>query len=132
MKKLCDPTIEKIFAVVIMLLMLFGCTGLKPNTLVTKVGDIGFYYMLKNNPTYKAKVVSGIAEIKTYLNGTVTYLDLINEVSAVFPNEYSDIAKIIINDFSSDSPILTTTIPLLDSYKQGVIAELDRILLLTK
>ena len=115
-----------------MLFVLLGCTGLNPSVIVNTSTDVAFALVLQNNPAYKPAVVVGLNEVKTVLSGSLTYNDLLVEITKAFPNQYAVIATIIIGDLNADQPVSTSAIPLLDSYKAGVITEIDHLILLAQ
>lgn len=122
---------KKLFAVLIMLAMLCSCTGLNPSVIVNTGTDVAFALVLQNNPAYKPAIVVGLNQVKTVLSGSITYDDLLVQITKAFPDQYALVATIIIGDLNADQPVLTTTIPLLDSYKTAVTAEIDHLILLT-
>lgn len=121
---------KKILVVIMMLMVLSGCSGLNVSTATSVATDIAFTMVLKNNPSYKPVVVNGLNALKTVLNGEVTYDDLITIISKKFAGEYSYVAVLITAYIDTDKPVFSTYLPLFDEYKQGVVDKIDRFLML--
>ena len=123
---------KKLFAtLVIMILLVTGCTGINSSTATNIATDVAFSMVLQNNPAYKVPVVAGITAVKTFLDGQATYEALVSEISKQFPDKYAYIGTIILGYIESDKPVSTSAINLLDSYKTAVVKKLDQLLLLT-
>jgi hypothetical protein len=120
---------KKIF-IGFMLLVLIGCTGLNANQVVTTASDVGLAMVLNNNPAYKAPTVVALNEIKALLSGNITYDDLIVALAKYSAPEYAYIILILKADLSTDTPISTTVLPMLDSYKAGIIKRIDNYILI--
>lgn len=121
---------KKLLLGILLLVMVSGCTGLNVNVAANVASDLAFTLVLQNNPTYKPIVSKGLQDIKAFLVGTVTYDDLILQISKVFDGKYAYIGVILSGYIEADTPIFQTYQPLLDSYKAGVIKKLDRFILL--
>lgn len=121
---------KKVLIGLIMLGLLIGCTALQVKTTTNAATDGAFYLVLKNNPDYKAPVIAGLQRVKTFLAGDVTYDALILEVSKAFGEKYTYLAIILTDDLATDLPYFETHITLFETYKQGVIKKVDRLILL--
>jgi hypothetical protein len=121
---------KKLFAVVFMLVFVTGCTGLNTTVAVNVATDTAFVLALQNNPSYKAPVIDALNKIKTFLNGKVTYDDLILEISKQLPDKYAVIAVVLTGYIETDKPVFETYLSMLDSYKSDVIKKIDRLILL--
>jgi hypothetical protein len=121
---------KKALIVVAMFFILTGCAGLNVNTAANVATDIAFTQVLLNNPGYKAPVTKGLQEVKTFLQGMVTYTDLITQISKSFGGKYAYIGIVIIGYLDTDKPIFETNLTLFDAYKAGVVKKIDRLLLL--
>jgi hypothetical protein len=117
--------------VLMMLFLLIGCAGLQPKPIITAGTDTAFVLVLQNNPSYKPAIVAGLNEIKAVLSGSLTYDDLLIQITKSLPGPYAVVATIFIGELSADMPISTTAIPMLDSYKTGVSNYIDHLILLT-
>ena len=111
-------------------LFLFGCVGLQPKPIVTAGTDIAFVLVLQNNPSYKPEIVKALNDIKTVLSGSITYDDLLVQITKLLPGKYAIIASILIGELNGDQPVSTTVFPMLDSYKTDIVKELDHLILL--
>ena len=120
---------KKIF-IGFMLLVLVGCTGLNANQVVTTASDVGLAMVLKNNPQYKAPTVVALNEIKALLAGSITYDSLLIELARYAAPEYAYIILILKADLSTDTPVSTSVLPMLDSYKAGIIKRIDNYILI--
>jgi hypothetical protein len=120
---------KKIF-IGFMLLVLVGCTGLNANQVVTTASDVGLAMVLKNNPQYKAPTVVALNEIKALLAGSITYDSLLIELAKYAAPEYAYIILILKADLSTDTPVSTSVLPMLDSYKAGIIKRIDNYILI--
>jgi len=120
---------KKIF-IGFMLLVLVGCTGLNANQVVTTASDVGLSMVLKNNPQYKAPTVVALNEIKALLAGSITYDSLLIELARYAAPEYAYIILILKADLSTDTPVSTSVLPMLDSYKAGIIKRIDNYILI--
>lgn len=121
---------KKLFAVILMLAMVTGCAGLNTSIAVNVATDTAFVLALQNNPSYKVPVIDALNKIKTFLNGKVTYDDLILEISKQLPDKYAAVAVILIGYIETDKPVFETYLTMFDSYKAGVITKIDRLILL--
>jgi hypothetical protein len=122
---------KKLFVGIMFLIMLAGCAGLNTSTATNIASDVAFTMVLQNNPSYKAPVASALQSIRDYLSGEVTYNDLIKMISDVLPDQYAVVAIILTGYIETDKPVFETYLPMFDSYKEGIIAKIDRFLLLT-
>lgn len=121
---------KKIFAAILMLAFITGCTGLNASTSVNVATDTAFVLALQNNPSYKAPVIDALNKIKTFLSGKVTYDDLILEISKQLPDKYAVIAVVLTGYIETDKPVFETYLSMLDSYKVDVIKKIDRLITL--
>lgn len=121
---------KKLLAVVFMLVFVTGCTGLNTTVAVNVATDTAFVLALQNNPSYKAPVIEALNKIKTFLNGKVTYDDLILEISKQLPDKYAVIAVVLTGYIETDKPVFETYLSMLDSYKSDVIKKIDRLITL--
>jgi hypothetical protein len=111
-------------------MFMISCTGITNNVPVNVATDTAFVLVLQNNPQYKPEVIAGLEKVKVILNGSLTYDDLILEISKQFPDKYAYIGIILSGYIATDKPIFETWLPMLDSYKEAVIAKIDRFILL--
>jgi hypothetical protein len=121
---------KKLFAVIIMLVMLLGCAGMNVSVPVNVATDTAFVLVLQNNPSYKPQIIISLNAIKVFLANDVTYDDLLIEIVKVLPKPYDVVAVILSGYLDTDKPVSTSLIPMLDSYKQSVIAKIDRFIFL--
>jgi hypothetical protein len=121
---------KKLFAGIMLLLMLVGCAGLNTSTAVNVATDTAFVLALQNNPSYKAPVIFALQNIKTFLSRKVTYDDLILEISKQLPDKYAVIAIILTGYIETDKPVFETYLSMLDSYKGDISNKIDRLILL--
>lgn len=124
---------KKLFAAIIMLAMLMGyvgCTGLNTSVAVNVATDTAFVLALQSNPTYKAPVIVALKEVKAVLTGTVTYDDLIIQITKAFGPKYAVIGVVLSGYIAEDKPLFETYLPMLESYKAGILAKIDRFILL--
>lgn len=121
---------KKILLTVLCLLTLIGCTGLNTNTAINVTTDTAFVLVLQNNPSYKPAVISALTSLKTFLSGDVTYDQLITEITKQLPGQYKVVGTILTAYISADQPVSVTYLSMLDSYKKGIIAKIDRLILL--
>jgi len=118
-----------------MMLTVVGCASLQTNTnaqtAVKVTTDVAFIAALQNNPSYKADVVAGLKNLKLFLNVTgCTYDEFLAEVIEQFPqtSKYAIYAVVISYYLDCDKPVSTTLIPMLDNYKAGIEAKIDRLI----
>jgi hypothetical protein len=114
----------------LLLMMLMGCAGTNASVPVNVATDVAFVLVLQNNPTYKAPVIAALEATKTFVSGKVTYDDLIAQISKQFGGQYAYVGVILQGYLDTDKPVFETYLPLLDSYKAGIIAKIDRLILL--
>ncbi len=107
-----------------------GCTGINTSTATNIATDTALAAVLQNNPEYKPAVVSALKGVKVFLEGKVTYAELLAEVSRRFDGKYAYVGVIIAGYLDADKPVFESNIALLDSYKEAVSARLDRWILL--
>lgn len=119
---------KKIFVGFMFLMMLAGCAGLNTSTTINASTDVAFALFIQNNPNHKAEVVTALNSIKTFLNGEVTYDDLILEIAKRLPDQYKVVAVILTSYIEDDKPVFETYINLLNSYKAGIIKKIDRLI----
>lgn len=115
----------------LILFLFVGCAGLNVSVPVDMASDVTFVLVLKNNPAMKPVIANSLKELKVFLAGSVTYDAFIAEIGKKFGADYAYVGVILQGYISTDKPIFETWVPMLDSYKQGIIAKLDRYLLLT-
>ncbi len=121
---------KNILGVLLALILVTGCTGFNANTAVTTASDVGLVLVLKNNPQYKAPTLLVLNGVKTFLAGNVTYDQLVAEISKYAGNDYAYIVAIIMSDLSTDMPLSTSMIPMLDSYKVDLIKRIDHYIMI--
>lgn len=122
---------KKLFIVVVMILgLLSGCTGMNASVPVNVATDTAFVLVLQNNPQYKPAVVAGLQAVKTFLVGSVTFDDLMLMLPKQFTGKYAYVAVILAGYLDTDKPIFETYLPMLESYKSGIVAKIDRLLVL--
>lgn len=115
---------------VLMVSGLFGCAGLNTSVPVNVATDVAFVMVLQNNPSYKDAVVTALQSVKVFLNGEVTYDDLILFITNKFGGKYAYVGVILAAYIDADKPIFETHLTLFDEYKVGIIKKIDRLLLL--
>ncbi len=114
----------------LVILLMTGCTGINASVATNIATDVAFVSVLQNNPGYKVPVVSALQGIKVFLGGEVTYDQLVQEISRQFGGQYAYVGSILLGYIDSDTPISTSAINLLGSYKDAVTAKIDRLLIL--
>jgi hypothetical protein len=123
-------TIFSLFVAVMLIVGVIGCTGFNANQVATTASDVALALVLNNNPQYKPAVVVALKTTKTFLEGKVTYDDLMVELAKYTGTKYAYIFVIIAADFGGDKPLFETYLPMLDSYKAGLITRIDRWILI--
>ena len=120
----------------LMVLALIGCasmtTGLNTNQAANLATDTAFVLFLNHNPSLKPAVVASLGEVKAVMGSSMTYNELLGEISDRFP-EGSDMAlvgSVLALYIGSDKPLFESGIPMLDSYKKGVSEKIDRFIML--
>jgi len=121
---------KKLFVGIVFLMMVVGCAGLNTSTTINASTDVAFALFIQNNPNHKAEVVIALNKIKTFLNGKVTYDDLILEISKQLPDKYAVIAVVLTGYIETDKPVFETYLSMLDSYKVDVVKKIDRLIAL--
>jgi hypothetical protein len=121
---------KKIIVSLLMLVFLIGCAGITANAPVNIAVDTAFYLTLKNNPQYKPVVVQGLNAVKVALSGSLTYDQLMAEIAKQFPGDAAAIGVIVSGYIATDKPISVTLIPMSAAYKQAILVEIDKFLLL--
>ena len=121
---------KRLLISILLIGLLFGCAGISANAPVSATLDTAFYLALKNNPQYKSQVVVGLTATKVFLSGSVTYDQLIAEITKQFSGDYAAIGIILSGYVSTDKPISTNLFPMSDAYKSAIIMEIDKFLLL--
>src|SRR5665647_903048 len=106
--------------------------GIVANPVVNIAADGAFYLELKTHPQYKAPVITGLTALKVFLSGSVTYDQLILEITKQFPGDAAALGIILSKYVASDKPIFETFLPMLDSYKASIIVKIDDFLMLAK
>ena len=119
---------KKLFVAVMLLMMVIGCAGLNTSQTVNVATDAAFVGVLQNNPDHKAEIVQGLADLKTFLSGEVTYDSLIIEIAKRFPNQYTAAAAVLTSYLEADKPVFETYLPLMNDYKAGFITKIDRLI----
>lgn len=121
---------KKMILMILSLMLLFGCTGLNTNTTINAATDTAFVLIMQNNPSYKPVVVDALKAVKNALSGSITYDQLIAEITKQLPGQYAVVATMLSAYISADQPVSTSLLPMLDSYKEGVVKKIDRFILL--
>jgi len=124
---------RKIMIGLLMLMVLAGCnacTGLNANVAMNVATDTAFVMVMQNNPSYKPVVIAGLNTVKAFLSGNVTYDDLMLMLSKQFDGKYAYVYVILSGYINTDKPISETVLPMLGSYKAGIITKIDRLILL--
>lgn len=111
-------------------LFMSGCTGLNTGVVVNVVTDGSFVYYIQTHPDSKLAVVDALQKTKVLLAKTVTYDDLMLQLSTLFESKYAYIYLIIKDYIDTDKPLFETWFPMLESYKAAIIKKIDRLLLL--
>jgi len=111
------------------LISITGCP-LQVKPTLTAVANTAYILALNNNPSYKAPIVAGLNEVKSALNGSLTYDALITQIAKSLPAPYNVAATILQSELDADQPVSTTILPMTDSYKASVSAEIDRLIVL--
>lgn len=112
----------------LMLLFTVGCAGLNANVAINVATDTAFVMVMQNNPSYKPAVLAGLNTAKTFLAGNVTYDDLMLMLSKQFDGKYAYVYVILSGYINTDKPVFETVLPMLGSYKAGIIAKIDRLI----
>jgi len=120
--------VKMLFAGIMIIGLLTGCTGMNASVPVNVATDTAFVLVLQNNPQYKPDVVAGLQTIKLFLAGNVTYDALIMEISKQFGGKYAMIAVILTGYLDTDKPVSISAITMFDSYKSAVIIKIDRLI----
>lgn len=124
---------KKYFAVISMLVMFMlvvGCTGLNTSVAVNVATDTAFVLVLQNNPTYKAPVIVALKEIKAGLTESISYDTLVLLITKAFGPKYAVVGVVLSGYIAEDKPIFETYLPMLESYKAGILVKVDRFILL--
>lgn len=122
--------------IVLMVLVLSGCasmtTGLNTNQAANLATDTAFVLFLNHNPSYRPVVIESLTGVKTLLSSSMTYNDLLGEISDRFPegSDTAAVGAVLALYIGSDKPLFESGIPMLDSYKKGVVDKIDRLILL--
>jgi len=119
---------KKLFIGIMFLMMLTGCAGLNTSTAVNASAEVAFTLFIQNNQNHKAEVINALNNIKTFLNGEVTYDDLILEIAKQLPDQYKVVAIILTSYLEDDKPVFETYLTLFDDYKAGLITKIDRLI----
>ena len=119
-----------------MVLVLSGCasltSGLNTNQAANLATDTAFVLVLNHNPQYRPVVIESLTAIKAVLASSMTYNDLMLEIADRFPEE-SDVAAVgavLALYIGTDKPLFESVVPMLDSYKLGIVDKIDRLILL--
>ena len=120
---------RKLLVVFIMLAMLVGCAGIKAQPVIFAATDTAFLLVLQANPQYKAPVITGLQGIKLTLGGSITYDQLMVVVAQQLPVPYDAVAVIFTGFLQSDTPVSTNIFPMSQDYKNAIIVELDKLIL---
>ena len=121
---------KRLMILVVALGLFIGCAGLNTSVAVNVATDTAFVMALQNNPTYKPVVTKALQDVKLFLNGTVTYDDLMLFLAKQFNGKYAYVCVILTGYIDTDKPIFETYLPMLASYKAGIIKKIDRLILL--
>lgn len=121
---------KTLIALVLLVGMFIGCAGMNASVPVNVATDTAFVLVLQNNPTYKAPVIAGLQNVKTFLVGSVTFDDLMLMLPKQFMGKYAYVAVILAGYLDTDKPLFETYLPMLESYKSGIVAKIDRLILL--
>ena len=122
---------KKFLVMILMVGLLFGCTGLNVSTPINVATDAAFVLAIQNNPSYKPVIVATLIEVKAILsNEKLTYDQLLVAISEKFGGKYAVIGIIFSGYLAEDKPIFETYLPMLDSYKAAIIKKIDRFILL--
>jgi len=120
----------------LMVLVLSGCasltSGLNTNQAANLATDTAFVLVLNHNPQYRPVVIESLTAIKAVLASSMTYNDLMLEIADRFPEE-SDVAAVgavLALYIGTDKPLFESVVPMLDSYKLGIVDKIDRLILL--
>ena len=120
----------------LMVLVLSGCasltSGLNTNQAANLATDTAFVLFLNHNPQYRPVVIESLTAIKAVLASSMTYNDLMLEIADRFPEE-SDVAAVgavLALYIGTDKPLFESVVPMLDSYKLGIVDKIDRLILL--
>ena len=120
----------------LMVLVLSGCasltSGLNTNQAANLATDTAFVLVLNHNPQYRPVVIESLTAIKAVLASSMTYNDLMQEIADRFPEE-SDVAAVgavLALYIGTDKPLFESVVPMLDSYKLGIVDKIDRLILL--
>lgn len=121
---------KNLLAVMVMVVVMTGCTGINTGVMVNVATDAAFVLVLQNNPSYKPVVIAALTEVKSMLANSMTYDELVLAIAAKLPGKYAVVAVALSAYISSDKPYFETYLPMLDSYKQAVATKIDRFLFL--
>lgn len=116
--------------------LLGGCasltTGLNTNQAANLAADTAFVLFLNHNPSARVAVIEGLNGVKAVMGSSVTYQDLLAEISGRFPGDgdMASVGAVLMLYLEGDKPLFESGIPLLDSYKNGLTAKIDRLILL--
>ena len=120
----------------LMVLVLSGCasltSGLNTNQAANLATDTAFVLVLNHNPQYRPEVIESLTAIKAVLASSMTYNDLMLEIAGRFPED-SDVAAVgavLALYIGTDKPLFESGVPMLDSYKLGIVDKIDRLILL--
>ena len=120
----------------LMVLVLSGCasltSGLNTNQAANLATDTAFVLVLNHNPQYRPVVIESLTAIKAVLASSMTYNDLMLEIAGRFPED-SDVAAVgavLVLYIGTDKPLFESVVPMLDSYKLGIVDKIDRLILL--
>ena len=120
----------------LMVLVLSGCasltSGLNTNQAANLATDTAFVLVLNHNPQYRPVVIESLTAIKAVLASSITYNDLMLEIAGRFPED-SDVAAVgavLALYIGTDKPLFESVVPMLDSYKLGIVDKIDRLILL--
>ena len=120
---------KKIVFIILVVIMLAGCTGFNPNVVVNNITDAGFVLTLQNNPSYKPEVIKNLDLVKVILaKDTVTYSELIAKVAGLFKEKYGFVFYLLMRNIETDIPIIQN--PLNKLYRDGIIKKIDELIFL--
>lgn len=121
---------KKILISMLAVFMLAGCAGIKAQPVIYAATDTAFLLVLQANPQYKTPVIAGLQGIKLALGGSITYDQLMIEIAKQLPMPYDAVAVIFTGFLQSDTPVSTNIFPMSQDYKNAIIVEIDKLILI--
>jgi len=123
---------KRLIVLVVALGLLMGCAGFNVTIATNIATDIAFVAVLENNPSMKPFVVETLQRVKVFVDGSVTYDDLLLEISKQFPGKYAYVGIILSGYIETDKPVFETYLPMFDAYKADIVKKIDRLILLAR